>query len=66
MQLILIWIHMDPPSDLQVSGDNPCSLAGLGLQEPGDVAVSLGTSDTMYPGSAKTVGLRRSQVVEKR
>jgi len=30
------------------SGDNPCSLAGLGLQEPGDVAISLGTSDTMF------------------
>lgn len=30
------------------SGDNPCSLAGLRLQEPGDVAVSLGTSDTMF------------------
>ncbi|CAJ1355257.1 unnamed protein product [Effrenium voratum] len=30
------------------SGDNPNSLAGLGLHEPGDVAVSLGTSDTMF------------------
>jgi xylulokinase len=30
------------------SGDNPNSLAGLGLQEPGDLAVSLGTSDTMF------------------
>ncbi|CAE6972283.1 XK2 [Symbiodinium sp. CCMP2592] len=30
------------------SGDNPCSLAGLGLQAPGDVAVSMGTSDTMF------------------
>eukprot|EP00931_Biecheleriopsis_adriatica_P076974 TRINITY_DN50621_c0_g1_i1.p1 TRINITY_DN50621_c0_g1~~TRINITY_DN50621_c0_g1_i1.p1 ORF type:complete len:561 (-),score=132.82 TRINITY_DN50621_c0_g1_i1:25-1707(-) len=30
------------------SGDNPCSLAGLGLQAAGDVAVSLGTSDTMF------------------
>jgi len=30
------------------SGDNPCSVAGLGLREPGDVAVSLGTSDTMF------------------
>lgn len=29
------------------SGDNPCSLAGLQLQE-GEVAVSLGTSDTMF------------------
>jgi xylulokinase len=30
------------------SGDNPCSLAGLGLAVPGDVAVSLGTSDTLF------------------
>lgn len=29
------------------SGDNPCSLAGLGLTL-GDVAVSLGTSDTIF------------------
>lgn len=30
------------------SGDNPCSVAGLGLSAPGDIAVSLGTSDTMF------------------
>lgn len=30
------------------SGDNPCSVAGLGLRAPGDVAVSLGTSDTVF------------------
>ena len=30
------------------SGDNPCSLAGLGLHTVGDVAISLGTSDTMF------------------
>ena len=30
------------------SGDNPCSVAGLGLRAPGDIAVSLGTSDTMF------------------
>jgi len=30
------------------SGDNPCSLAGLRLQKPGDVAISLGTSDTLF------------------
>lgn len=30
------------------SGDNPNSLAGLRLQRPGDVAVSLGTSDTVF------------------
>ena len=30
------------------SGDNPCSLAGLRLQNAGDIAISLGTSDTMF------------------
>lgn len=30
------------------SGDNPCSLAGLRLQMAGDIAISLGTSDTMF------------------
>ena len=30
------------------SGDNPNSLAGLRLQQEGDVAISLGTSDTMF------------------
>lgn len=30
------------------SGDNPCSLAGLRLQDPGCIAISLGTSDTVF------------------
>jgi xylulokinase len=30
------------------SGDNPCSLAGLRLEEPGDAAISMGTSDTSF------------------
>lgn len=30
------------------SGDNPCSVIGLGLIEPGQVAISLGTSDTYF------------------
>lgn len=30
------------------SGDNPCSLAGLRLQTTGDIAISLGTSDTIF------------------
>lgn len=30
------------------SGDNPCSVAGLGLRNPGDVGLSLGTSDTVF------------------
>lgn len=30
------------------SGDNPCSLIGLGLNKPGDIALSLGTSDVLF------------------
>ena len=30
------------------SGDNPCSLIGMGMVEPGQVALSLGTSDTLF------------------
>lgn len=30
------------------SGDNPCSLAALRLEQPGEIAVSLGTSDTVF------------------
>lgn len=30
------------------SGDNPCSLIGVGLVESGRVAISLGTSDTLF------------------
>jgi xylulokinase len=30
------------------SGDNPCSLIGLGLVEAGSAALSLGTSDTLF------------------
>ena len=33
---------------LPFSGDNPCSLIGMGLVEPGNVALSLGTSDTLF------------------
>ena len=33
---------------LPFSGDNPCSLIGLGLVLPGQVALSLGTSDTLF------------------
>lgn len=32
---------------IAASGDNPCSLAGLGISSAGDVALSLGTSDTL-------------------
>ena len=30
------------------SGDNPCSLVGIGLVREGRVAISLGTSDTIF------------------
>jgi sugar (pentulose or hexulose) kinase len=30
------------------SGDNPCSIAGLCLSKPGQIAISLGTSDTLF------------------
>lgn len=33
---------------VQWSGDNPNSLAGLALNTPGDLAISLGTSDTVF------------------
>ena len=42
------------------SGDNPCAIAGLGLSEPGDLALSLGTSDTLLgvaPASSATPAL---------
>jgi len=29
------------------SGDNPCTLAGIGLSQAGDVGISLGTSSTL-------------------
>ncbi len=37
--------------DVQIaawSGDNPCSLVGTGLLEDGQLAISLGTSDTIF------------------
>lgn len=30
------------------SGDNPCSLIGMGASKPGKVVISLGTSDTLF------------------
>lgn len=30
------------------SGDNPCSLVGIGAARPGQVVISLGTSDTLF------------------
>lgn len=41
--------HTLPPARLVAwSGDNPCSLIGVGLVREGRVAVSLGTSDTIF------------------
>jgi xylulokinase len=41
--------HGLPAADVVVwSGDNPCSLIGVGLVREGRVAVSLGTSDTIF------------------
>jgi xylulokinase len=41
--------HTLPPATVVVwSGDNPCSLIGVGLVREGRVAISLGTSDTVF------------------
>jgi xylulokinase len=41
--------HGFPPAHVVVwSGDNPCSLIGTGLVREGRLAVSLGTSDTVF------------------
>jgi xylulokinase len=37
------------------SGDNPCSLIGLGLIETGQLGISLGTSDTVFGPIARAV-----------
>jgi xylulokinase len=40
---------VNPAAKVQVwSGDNPCSVIGLGLIQEGMVAISLGTSDTYF------------------
>lgn len=47
------------PASAQVvagSGDNPCSLVGGGVREPGEAVLSLGTSDT-YFGLLKEVAV---------
>ena len=39
------------PPNVQVtigSGDNPCSLVGVGVRKPGEAVLSLGTSDTYF------------------
>jgi xylulokinase len=41
--------HSLPPARVVVwSGDNPCSLIGVGLVREGTIAISLGTSDTVF------------------
>lgn len=35
------------------SGDNPCSLVGMGASTPGKVVISLGTSDTLFAAMAE-------------
>jgi xylulokinase len=35
------------------TGDNPASIIGLGLTKPGQVAISLGTSDTLFAAMAE-------------
>jgi xylulokinase len=40
--------NLPPARVVAWSGDNPCSLVGLGLFEEGQLAISLGTSDTVF------------------
>ena len=48
-----------PPADvIPWSGDNPCSLIGTGLVREGRMAISLGTSDTVF-------GLMREPAVDR-
>ena len=37
------------------SGDNPCSLVGMGAAQPGKVVISLGTSDTLFAAMPSAV-----------
>jgi xylulokinase len=45
------WVRrygLPPAAVVACSGDNPCSLIGIGIIRPGIVGVSLGTSDTVF------------------
>jgi xylulokinase len=44
-----------PAKVIAWSGDNPCSLLGLGLIEAGQLGISLGTSDTVFGPVARPV-----------
>ena len=43
------------------SGDNPCSLVGTGIVRPGALAVSLGTSDTIFGYLTRRASTRRAR-----
>jgi xylulokinase len=52
------WQHkygFGPARVIAWSGDNPCSLIGLGLIETGQLGISLGTSDTVFGPIARPV-----------
>ena len=53
---------LPPAKVITWSGDNPCSLIGVGLVREGRVAVSLGTSDTVF-GLMKAPALTREAPV---
>ena len=42
------------------SGDNPCSLVGTGIVDEGVLAVSLGTSDTVFACTPSPASVRRT------
>jgi xylulokinase len=45
---------LNPEADATIwTGDNPASVIGLGLTKPGQIAVSLGTSDTFFGSMEK-------------
>src|SRR5262249_32902213 len=44
-----------PAKVIAWSGDNPCSLIGLGLIDAGQLGISLGTSDTVFGPVARPV-----------
>ena len=47
---------LNPDCDLVLwSGDNPCSLVGMGASRPGKVVISLGTSDTLFAAMPEAV-----------
>ena len=50
-RLSRFWVErygLPPASVIAWSGDNPCSLIGVGLVTPGRIGISLGTSDTLF------------------